>query len=59
MDTIFSDLFVNKKKEIRRILQLYGTEYSRQGGDIELDKKNGLVLINEPNVWVKAVHLHI
>ncbi len=59
MNEIFSDLFVNKKKETRRILQLYGTEYSRQGGDIVLDKNNGIVLVNEPNVWVKAVNLHI
>ncbi len=59
MNETFSDLFVNKKKETRRILQLYGTEYSRQGGDIVLDKSNGIVLVNEPNVWVKAVHLHI
>jgi hypothetical protein len=59
MDSIYKDLFVNKKKETRRTLQLYGTEYSRQGGNIVLDKENGIVLINEPNVWVKAVHLHI
>lgn len=59
MDEIYSDLFVNKKKETRRTLQLYGTELCRQGGDIVLDKNNGIVLINEPNVWVKVVQLHI
>lgn len=59
MNDIFLDLFVNKKKETRRILQLYGTEYSRQGGDIVLDKNNGIILVNDPNVWIKAVHLHI
>ncbi len=59
MDKIYSDLFINKKKEIRRTLQLYGTEICRQGGDIILDKENNIVLMNEPNVWVKAVHLHI
>ncbi len=43
LNQIFSDLFVNKKKETRRILQLYGTEYSRQGGDIVLDKNNEIL----------------
>lgn len=59
LNQIFSNLFVNKKKETRRILQLYGTEFCRQGGDIILDKSNNIVLMNEPNVWVKAVYLHI
>ncbi len=59
MNQLFSGLFVNKKKEIRRTLQLYGTELSRHGGDIVLDQENNIVLHNEPNVWVKSVHLHI
>ncbi len=59
MNQLFSGLFVNKKKEIRRTLQLYGTELSRHGGDIILDKENNIILHNEPNVWVKSVHLHI
>ncbi len=59
MNQLFSGLFVNKKKEIRRTLQLYGTELSRHGRDIVLDQENNIVLHNEPNVWVKSVHLHI
>ncbi len=59
MNELFSGLFVNKKKEIRRTLQLYGTELSRQGGDVVLDSENNIVLYNESNVWVKSVHLHV
>ncbi len=59
MNQVFDGLFVNKKKEIRRTLQLYGTELSRHGGDIVLDKDNNIILHNEPNVWVKSVHLNI
>lgn len=59
MNQTFSGLFVNKKKEIRRTLQLYGTEITRQGGDIVLDQQKSIVLYNEPNIWIKSVYLHI
>jgi len=59
MNEVYEGLFINKKKEIRRILQIYATEISRNGSDIVLDTENDIVLHNEPNIWVKSAHLNI
>lgn len=57
MNTTFNELFVNKSAETRSKLQIYATDYSRNGGELII--KDKFTLYNEPLIWIKALYLQI
>ena len=57
MNDTFNELFVNKSANTRTKLQIYGTEYCRNGG--ELNIKDKFVLYNEASIWIKGLFLQI
>jgi hypothetical protein len=57
MNETFNELFVNKSADTRMKLQVYGTEYCRHGG--ELNIVNKFSLYNEPCIWTKGLYLQI
>lgn len=57
MNETFNELFVNKSADTRTKLQVYGTDYCRNGG--ELNIKNKFTVYNEPSIWIKALYLQI
>ena len=56
LDAVYSELFVNKSAETRKKLQFYGTEYGRNGADINIGH---ITLHHEPMIWVKGLYLQI
>lgn len=57
MDETFNELFVNKSAETRIKLQTYGTDYSRNGGSINI--KNKFEIYNQPDIWIRGLYLQI
>ena len=57
MNETFNELFVNKSAKTRTKLQVYGTDYCRNGG--ELNIKDKFLLFSEPSIWIKGLYLQI
>lgn len=55
-NNIYKDLFIDKTKKSRKMLQLYATEHGRNGGDITIDD---MTLYNNKNMWVNGVYMQI
>jgi hypothetical protein len=57
MDETFSELFINKSAETRSKLQIYATDYCRNGGELKI--KDKFSIYNEPSIWIKSLYLEI
>lgn len=57
MDDTYNLLFINKDADTRKKLQIYGTEYCRNGGEISI--KNKFTIYNQPNIWIRGLYLQI
>lgn len=57
MDNVFEELFLIKSGETRTKLQMYGTDYCRNGDNWNI--KDKFTLYNEPTIWIKGLYLQI